>query len=177
MINIAVTDRSIPSGASGVAAVAVIPARGGRSLASRLGVLAALALVPMAVTLAATAPELGTTSPYGVVSDTFTNSNTSPQTIIDGDVCFTTGPTTPPLSITGATVTPCPPATGVDQGLALADLNGQAPCLSLGAGAVALDTVIIGANPPGVIPPGCYSSGGAMDITVSTTVTLDGPGV
>jgi len=177
VINIAVTDRSIPSGASGVAAVAVIPARGGRSLASRLGVLAALALVPMAVTLAATAPELGTTSPYGVVSDTFTNSNTSPQTIIDGDVCFTTGPTTPPLSITGATVTPCPPATGVDQGLALADLNGQAPCLSLGAGAVALDTVIIGANPPGVIPPGCYSSGGAMDITVSTTVTLDGPGV
>jgi hypothetical protein len=126
--------------------------------------------------LAATAPSLGSTSTYGVVSSTFTNSNTSPQTIINGDVCFTTGPVTPPLTITGATVTPCPPATGVDQGVALANLNGQA-CTFLGAGAIALDSVVIGVNPPGTIPPGCYSSGGAMNITVSTTVTLNGTGV
>lgn len=172
-----IADRSIPSGVSGIAPAAVFSARTGLSLGGRLGLLAALVLAPMGATLAATAPDLGTATTFGVVSDTFTNSNTSPQTIIDGDVCFTTGPVTPPLSITGATLTPCPPATGVDQGLALANLNGQAPCLSLGAGAVALDTVIIGANPPGVIPPGCYSSGGAMDVTVSTTVTLDGPGV
>ena len=48
---------------------------------------------------------------------------------------------------------------------------------SLGAGAVALDSIVIGNNPPGTIPPGCYSSGGAMNVTVSTTVTLNGAGV
>lgn len=126
--------------------------------------------------LAATAPSLGSTSTYGVVSSTFSNSNTAPQTIINGNVCYTTGPVTPPLTISGATSTPCSPVTGVDQGLALANLNGQ-PCLSLGAGAVDLDQVIVGANPPGTIPPGCYSSGGAMNVTVSTTVTLSGGGV
>jgi hypothetical protein len=64
----------------------------------------------------------------------------------------------------------------VDQGLALANLNGQ-PCTSLGAGAITLDSIVIGANPPGTIPPGCYSSGGAMNVTATTTVTLNGPGV
>ena len=126
--------------------------------------------------LAATAPNLGSDSTYGVVSSTFTNANTSPQTIINGDVCFTTGPTTPPLAITGATVTPCPSATGVDLGVALANLNGQA-CTFLGAAAIALDAVVVGTNPPGTIPPGCYFSGGAMNITLSTSVTLNGPGV
>jgi hypothetical protein len=126
--------------------------------------------------LAATAPNLGSTGTYGIVSSTFTNSNTAPQTIVNGDVCYTTGPVTPPLTIAGATATPCPPITGTDQGLALANLLGQA-CTSLGAGAVALDSVVIGVNPPGTIPPGCYSSGGAMNVTVSTTVTLNGAGV
>jgi hypothetical protein len=122
------------------------------------------------------APPLGTTGTYGIVSSTFTNSNTAPQSIINGDVCFTTPPTTPPLTTNGTTTTPCPPQTGIDQGVALAALLGQ-PCTPLGAGAIALDAVIIGANPPGVIPPGCYSSGGAMNITASTTVTLSGNGV
>ena len=142
-----------------------------------LAILRFVALVSLAqsdAALAATAPSLGSTSTYGVVSSTFTNSNTAPQTIINGDVCFTTGPVTPPLTITGATVTPCPPATGVDQGLALADLNGQ-PCTFLGAGAIALDSVIVGTNPPGTIPPGCYSKRRRNGIfTLSTTVTLNG---
>jgi ice-binding like protein len=145
-------------------------------LLATVGFVALLAVVQSASALAATAPNLGTTSTYGVVSSTYTNSNTAPQTIVTGDVCFTTGPVTPPLTITGATVTPCPPATGIDQGLALANLNGQ-PCTSLGAGAIALDAVVIGSNPPGTIPPGCYSSGGAMNVTVSTIVTLNGAGV
>ncbi len=139
-------------------------------------VVALVSLTHSDAALAATAPSLGTTATYAVVSSTYTNSNTSPQTILNGDVCFSTGPTTPPLSITGATVTPCPPATGVDQGAALAILNGQG-CTSLGAGAIALNAVIIGANPPGVIPPGCYSSGGAMSITANTTVMLSGAGI
>lgn len=137
---------------------------------------AGFAILVSASVFAATAPPLGSTGTYGVVSNTLTNSNTSPQTVINGDVCFTTGPVTPPLTISGATVTPCSPVTGVDQGLALANLNGQ-PCMSLGAGDVALNQVIVGTNPPGTFPPGCYSSGGAMNVTVSTTVTLSGNGV
>jgi hypothetical protein len=139
--------------------------------------LSAIALLAASVpALAQVAPNLGTTAPFGVVSSTFTNSNTAPQTIINGNVCFTTGPVTPPLSIVGATSTPCLPAVGLDQGAALANLNGQ-PCTSLGAGAITLDSIVIGANPPGTIPPGCYSSGGAMNITATTNVTLNGAGV
>ncbi len=125
---------------------------------------------------AATAPDLGTTGTYGVVSMTYTNSNTSPQTIVNGDVCFTTGPTTPPLSITGATSTPCPPQTGLDQAAATANATGEV-CTFLGAGTITLNSVVIGSNPPGTIPPGCYTSGGAMLITASTTVVLKGAGV
>ena len=147
-----------------------------QSLLAGVGLAALAALAPFSNASAQAQPPLGTTSTYGIVSSTFTNSNAAPQTIINGNVCFTTGPTTPPLTITGTTTSPCPPATGVDQGLALADINGRL-CTSLGAGAVALDAVIIGTNPPGTIPPGCYSSGGAMNITLSTTVTLSGAGV
>jgi hypothetical protein len=146
------------------------------TLLASLGFIALLAAVQSLPAWGATAPNLGSTSTYGVVSSTFTNSNTAPQTIINGDVCFTTAPVTPPLTITGVTVTPCPAATGLDEGAALANLNGQ-PCVSLGAGAVALDSIIVGVNPPGIIPPGCYSSGGAMNVTVSTTVTLNGAGI
>jgi Ice-binding-like len=135
-----------------------------------------LCLMQIDTASAQTAPDLGSTHTYGVLSSTFTNSNTSPQTIIRGDVCFTTGPTTPPLTITGATLTPCPAQTGLDQAAATASANGQT-CTFLGAGAITLDSVVIGANPPGTIPPGCYSSGGAMLITATANVTLDGNGV
>jgi hypothetical protein len=128
------------------------------------------------VASAATAPPLGTTNTYGVVSSTFTNSNTSPQTIIKGDVCFATGPTTPPMTITGATRTPCPPQAGLDQDAAVANATGQL-CTFLGAGSITLDSVVIGSNPPGTIPPGCYTSGGAMIVTATTNIRLTGAGV
>ncbi len=150
------------------------PRRPRPGLPASLGLAVTLLMGTQA--FAQTAPNLGTTATYGIVSSTFTNSNTSPQTLINGDVCFTTGPTTPPLGISGTTTTPCPPQTGIDQGAALANLLGQA-CTSLGAGAITLDSVVIGANPPGTIPPGCYSSGGAMNITATTNVTLNGNGV
>lgn len=143
---------------------------------TRWAFIALFALAPAGAALAATAPPLGTAGTYAIVSSTFTNANTAPQTIVNGDVCYTTGPVTPPLTVTGLTSTPCLPAVGTDQALALANLNGQA-CTSLGAGAVALDSIVIGANPPGTIPPGCYSSGGAMNVTASTVVTLSGAGV
>ncbi len=143
------------------------------SRVARVGV-AALLLVSSTV-LAATAPPLGSTSTYGIVSSTFTNGNTPPQTIVNGDICYTTQPVTPPVTHVGATVTPCPPQTGLDQNAALANLNGQT-CTFLGAGAIALDALIVG-GPPGTIPPGCYFNGGAMNVTASTTVTLSGAGV
>jgi hypothetical protein len=137
--------------------------------------LVVLSLLVPAGALAQMSPNLGTASVFGVVSSTSTNSNTAPQTIINGQVCFTTGPVTPPLT-QGTVTTPCPPQVGLDQNAALADILGR-PCTFLGAGAVALNAVIIGANPPGVIPPGCYTNGGAMNVTLGTTVTLSGQGV
>ena len=131
---------------------------------------------------AAVAPPLGTTSTYAITSSTYTNSNTPPATIVTGTagqpaVCYTTPPTTPPLVIVGLPpVVPCPPSVGSDQAIALVTLNSQA-CVSLGAGAVTLNSVVVPGNPPGTFPPGCYSSGGSMDVTVSTTVTLNGPGI
>ncbi|MCR4275781.1 MAG: ice-binding family protein [Candidatus Parcubacteria bacterium] len=148
------------------------------SLSVLVSVLALGASAPLA--LAATAPTLGSISTYGVVSSTFTNSNTAPQTIVDGSVCYTTGPDIPPVTMTGA-VGACPGAAGTDQDTALngvGGLNTQA-CPSIGAD-VALDSFDTdGAGPilPGTFPPGCYSSTGAMNITTGTTVTLDGSGV
>ncbi len=163
----------------GLPSVAKVGFRFGQNFLRVLKSLAIVVIISFAhsgAALAQTAPPLGSTGTYGVVSQTFTNANTAPQTIVNGDVCYTTAPVTPPLTITGATVVPCPPATGIDQGLALANLNGQL-CTFLGAGAITLNSVIIGANPPGTIPPGCYSSGGAMNVTATTTVTLNGAGV
>jgi hypothetical protein len=121
----------------------------------------------------ATAPSLGSMRTFGVVASTFTN--TDAATIVNGDVCFTTGPATA-FTLNGTRTVPCSAQLGTDQSSALATLNGE-DCASLGAGVVTLDQVVIGNNLPGTIPPGCYSSGGAMNITTLATVTLAGSGV
>lgn len=121
---------------------------------------------------AATAPDLGVNTTYGIVSSTFTN-NANPTTVT-GSICYTTPPVTPPTTVTGATVTPCLPSNGTDQDTALANLNGQ-QCVSLGLGAVALNEANVGSG-PGVFTPGCYSSGGAMEVAAGA-VTLNGAGV
>jgi len=128
---------------------------------------------PVNVAADATAPDLGATSTFGVVSSTFTN--TDAATTVNGDVCFTTGPGTS-FTLNGTQTVPCSANVGLDQNSALANLNGQA-CTSLGAGVVTLDTVVVGANLPGTIPPGCYSTDGALNISPSATVTLSGAGV
>jgi hypothetical protein len=94
-------------------------------------------------------------------------------------VCFTTPPAAAPLTVVGTTVTPCPPQVGTDQGVALANLNAQgiAPSCTLIPAGPPMDAVIIPGNPPGVYPPGCYRFAGAMNLTVSTSITLNGPGV
>src|ERR1039457_777178 len=61
-------------------------------LLASAGFVALLLLAQSDAAWAATAPNLGSTSTYGVVSSTFTNSNTAPQTIINGSVCYTTPP-------------------------------------------------------------------------------------
>lgn len=120
--------------------------------------------------MAQVAPSLGSEAPFGIVSSTFTN--TAAGTTVNGDVCFTTGPAFPAV-VTGTTGA-CPAAAGTDQSGAIAIINGQA-CTALPAGP--LEAVIIGTNPPGVIPPGCYFRAGAIDITANGVVTLNGNGV
>ena len=58
------------------------------SLVASVGLLTLLYGVSSA-SAQATAPVLGSTSTFGVVSSTFTNANTAPYTIINGSVCFT----------------------------------------------------------------------------------------
>jgi hypothetical protein len=141
------------------------------------GLRAVSGLVPLLLTcapvLAATAPPLGTTSTFGIVSTTTT---VTTATTVNGNVCYTTAPATPLSIFSGTILVPCGTQVA-DQATALANISGQV-CTSLGAGAVALDTIVIpGGTPAGTFPPGCYSSGGAMNITLNTAVTLLGAGV
>ena len=144
-----------------------------RGLLASVG-LTAFVLVS-ATAQAATAPDLLTSGTYGVLSSTYTN--TTAGTTINGDLGYTTAPAVNPL-VSGTTNVgnAAYDQAGLDQGSALTTLNAQTDCISLGAGAVALNAIDLGAG-PGVFAPGCYTSGGAMDITVSTTVTLVGAGV
>jgi hypothetical protein len=144
-----------------------------RGLPAGLGLAAVLAFSYSNAAWAQTDPDLGTDSTYGLVASTFTNTNLA--TTVNGDVCFTTPPGTA-YTENGTQTVPCPGPVGTDQAAALTTLNGE-PCNPLGAGAVTLDTAVVGANPPGTIPPGCYSVSGAINITTLSTVTLSGNGV
>lgn len=136
--------------------------------------LGAAVLLVSAPASAATAPDLGTSATYGVLASTYTN--TVAGTTINGDLGYVTGPVWPPTLNGTLHVNDGPYATaGADQGTALVDLNAQS-CIELDVGAVDLATVDLGAG-PGIFAPGCYSSGGAMDITLNGTVTLNGAGV
>lgn len=118
---------------------------------------------------AATAPVLGTTGTFGVVSSTYTGNGAA--TNVTGDVCYTTGPGTfAPVITGGALSTPC--TNGGAQATALTTLNTQS-CTSIAPAGGALNAAIIGGNPAGTFPPGCYAITGAMVITTGTTITLD----
>jgi hypothetical protein len=130
---------------------------------------AALVVCGSSPVLAQIAPSLASEAPFAIVSGTYTN--TVAGTTIIGNLCFTTGPAVAPV-VTG-TVGPCPAATGPDQIAATAVLTGQA-CTTI---AGPLEGVIIGANPPGTFPPGCYTSVGALNVTANGIVTLNGNGV
>lgn len=147
-------------------------------LFGKIGVLSLLLVVFAAAPLAnaATSPDLGTARTFVVLSGTYTN--TVPGTTLNGDLGYTTPPAVAP-TVNGTThvANSTYNQAGTDQGAALSNLNSQ-PCTSIGA-IVALDSYDTdGAGPlaPGTFTPGCYSSTGAMNITVGTTVTLSGTG-
>jgi hypothetical protein len=126
--------------------------------------------------LAATAPILNTAAPFGIVAgSTFTN--TAAGTTVNGDICYTTAPAVAATSL-NPPVVPCTPQIKLtDLPNALADLNAQAlaaTCTAIGA-AVDLSLIAIGGGTPGVFPPGCYKSTGAM--SVGSAITLSGNGV
>ncbi|MDO8565904.1 MAG: ice-binding family protein [Candidatus Moranbacteria bacterium] len=120
-------------------------------------------------THAATTPGLGQAASFVILSSTYTN--TAGGTTLTGDLGYTTGPAVAP-TVNGSTFSP--PSikysqAGIDQASALASLNGET-CTAI---AGPLNAVIVGGNPAGTFPPGCYETTGAMTITLSTTVTLD----
>ncbi|MBF0517301.1 MAG: DUF3494 domain-containing protein, partial [Nitrospirae bacterium] len=123
--------------------------------------------------LAATAPALLSNSTYAVTTSTFTNTNLGSYTYIGGDICWSTPSATPATTITGTTLVPCSSTQISDQTSALATINGQT-CTAIGA-EVDLASVAISGSTPGVIPPGCYFSTGAM--TIGSKVHLNGAGV
>lgn len=124
---------------------------------------------------AAATPSLGLGLTYGILASTYTNT-VAGTTINNGDLGYITAPAlAPTVSGTTHVADAAYSQAGIDQGVALANLNSQS-CTSLGAGAVNLNAITVGANPPGTFPPGCYSSGGAMNIVLSTIVTLKGAG-
>lgn len=136
--------------------------------------LAALLCGPVPAGAVAVAPNLGTAAAYGVVSSTFTG-NGAATNVDNGNLCYTSGPGSFAPTFTGGGVLvgpPCPPQTGVDIGTALTTMNTQ-PCLSLGS-AVNLSLINVGSG-SGTLPPGCYSSTGAM--SVGSTLTLSGTGI
>jgi len=154
--------------------IAEADARFPRNYSSFLAGSALVALFSLAqggAALAATAPPLGTNTTFGVVDSTYTN--TQPGMTITGDLCYTTAPALNP-TLNGALTVPCNSQQGTDENTAKANINAQI-CTAIGA-AVALDTIVVGTNPPGTFPPGCYSSTGTMTTTGGTTVTLNGYG-
>lgn len=151
------------------------------STVTTVAVSAALVLLGLSGSLtaqAATMPPLGTSATYGVLGSTFTH-NTG-LTAITGDLGYTTIDGSGTHTVSGATH-PADAAydqAGLDQGTALTDLNNQylSSCTLLGAGALnAIDVGAVGG--PGHFTPGCYYRAGAIDITASTIVYLDGNGI
>ena len=130
----------------------------------------------------ATAPPLGTTSTYGVVSSTFVN--TAVGTTIIGTpgqpaLCYdVAGAPASPAAVTGTTLAPCPAQVGLDQATATADLNAQTllpTCTTLPGGD--LNAVVLPGHLAGHFPPGCYVQAGALGTTAGGTVFLESPGV
>lgn len=111
---------------------------------------------------AATTPDMGIAEAFGILADTFTN--TTPGTVVNGDLGYTTGPAVP-ATVSGDTYVMgiTYDNAGVDQAAALAELDSQ-PCTFTFAGAVDLSTDTTHGT-AGVYTTGVYCSPGAMSIS------------
>ncbi|MHB0978346.1 MAG: ice-binding family protein [Minisyncoccota bacterium] len=123
---------------------------------------------------AATTPSLGDAATYGVLSDTYTNTNVPNPTTINGDVGFTIAPAVIPLGAHPNYGSGVPYATaGTAQATALASLNGEGCDFTFVAPAVVLDATVEHVSTYG---PGVYCSTGAMSVGTAGGITLSGAG-
>lgn len=118
-------------------------------------------------------PSLGLAETFGILASTYTN--TTAGTTINGDLGYTTPPATNP-TVNGTThvANATYNQAGIDQGTALAALNGQACTFTFAPGAVDLATDTTH-GPIGVYTPGIYCITGAASIGTAG-ITLDGSG-
>lgn len=116
--------------------------------------------------VAATTPSLGTASSYAVLSSTFTRN--VGLTAITGDLGYTTLSGSGTSTVSGATNTPAPAQSGIDQGAALSALNAQACDFTFGS---ATDLSLL----PQPLVPGVYCITGATSIGTGG-ITLRGSG-
>ena len=135
-----------------------------------------LLLIHLPKAYAATTPSLGQAASFSILSSTY--SNTAGGTTINGDLGYTTAPAATP-TVNGTTYNP--PASkyttsGIDQSVALANLNGQACTFTFASGAIDLATDTTH-GPIGVYLPGVYCTGAASAASIGTGgITLLGNG-
>ena len=133
-------------------------------------------------------PDLGLAGTFGVLSDTFSNSNAT--NTINGNVGYTTGPATPPTingvihtDISGIPAGAIYTQAGADQAAALSDLNSQTCTFTFPSGDIVLSTDMthVTAGYGSVIGeyyPGVYCTAGAasaMSIGIGG-IALNGSG-
>jgi hypothetical protein len=146
------------------------------SLAAVLAVVMSFGLIGVAS--AVTTPTLGVANSFVILSSTYTN--TAGGTTLNGNVGYTTPPAVAP-TINGTVYTPLTPDTttynqaGIDQGVALADLQNQVATFTFAPGPIDLasDTTH---GTIGIYTPGKYAITGAADIGGGGTITLRGKG-
>lgn len=121
---------------------------------------------------AATTPDLGIATTFGILSSTFTRN--SGLTTITGDLGYTTLSGSGTHTASGTTYISSPSQAGTDQTSALSALALESCTFTFtGVLHLASDTTH---GPIGVYTPGVYCSTGAMDIEGGGTITLSGSG-
>lgn len=126
------------------------------------------------VALAATSPSLGQAKSFVILSNTY--SNTVVGTTLTGDLGYTTPPAvTPTVNGTTHTADATYNQAGIDQGVALTNLNSQPCTFNFAPGAIDLasDTTH---GPVGVYQPGVYCITGGDSVGGGGTITLSGAG-
>ncbi len=125
---------------------------------------------------AATSPNLGQAKTFAILSSTYSNSSSG--TTLNGDLGYTTGPSTAP-TVSGNThsVDATYNQAGIDQGTTLTALGVQPCTFTFASGAVDLasDTTHDPSH-VGVYTPGVYCINGAASIGGGGTITLNGAG-